>query len=248
MPYPMFKSTASSKPLISRPLPLRTYQDQEGECSRWSMSVASEDSDDENPRPSFWPARLQSIPPRSPLRSRLNRPNIPPALTPNFNTTKAEPDLGYYFDEGFHTPTTATTTTSSSSSVRCLTTTGPSASPASAPACHTTFASADPSFNQWLAATIGHQRHLNSRRVASATSSATRFTERDHPAPPVPPKDHAYQAPHQSKAPRHARSESSYDYTDYLEQTSSPAPPPSSLSLCNSSGWSCVARRTARTP
>ncbi len=248
MPYPMFKSTTGSpKPLISRPLPLRTYHEHHRECSRWSMSDTSEDPEDENPRPTFWPARLPTIPPRSPLRSRLNRPHIPPALRPNFNTAKSEPDLGYYFDEGLQTPTTATTTTSCSSSVRYLTA-GPSPSPASAPACHTTFASADPSFNQWLAATIGHQRHIASRRLASATSSATRFTERDHLAPPVPPKDHAYDASHRSQAQRSARSESSYDYPDYLEQTSNLVPPPSSLSLCNSSGWSCVARRTARTP
>lgn len=211
------------------------------------MSAASEDSDDEDARPGFKRARLPTIPPRSPLRSHLNRPNIPPALTPNLNTAKAEPDLGcYYFDEGLPTPTTATTTTSSSSSVRCLTT-GPSASPASAPACHTTFASADARFHQWLATTVAQQRHLQSRRIASATSSATRFPERDDLASSVPPKDHAYKASHQFKAQRHARSESSYDYTDYLEQTSCPAPPASSLSLCNSSGWSCVARRTART-
>ncbi|ERF72028.1 hypothetical protein EPUS_08422 [Endocarpon pusillum Z07020] len=247
MPEPMFQSPTASNPLISAPLLLRTYQDQEGECSRWSMSAASEDSDDESARPSFWPAMLPTIPPRSPLRSRLNRPNIPPALTPRFNTATAEPDLGYYFDPGLPTPTTATTTTSSPPSVRCLTT-EPSASPASAPACHTTYASADPSFPQWLAATIGQQRHLHSRRLAAATSSATRFTERDHLASPVPPEVHAYKTSHQSKAQRHARSESSYDYTDYLEQTSSPAlPPPSSLSLCNSSGWSCIARRTSRT-
>lgn len=211
------------------------------------MSETSEDSGDENSRPMFWPARLPTIPPRSPLRSRLNRPNIPPALTPNFNSAKTEPDLGCYFDQALPTPTTANTTNSSSSSVRCLTA-GPSPSPASAPACHTTFANADPSFNQWLAATIGHQRHIASRRLASATSCATRFTERDYLVPPVPAKDHAYESLHPSRAQRHARSESSYDYTDYLEQTSVSVPPPSSLSLCNSSGWSCVARRTARTP
>ncbi|KAF7510649.1 hypothetical protein GJ744_006261 [Endocarpon pusillum] len=211
------------------------------------LAVSPSGNDTPSAPPSFWPARLATIPPRSPLRSRLNRANIPPALTPSFHTAKAEPDVGCDFDHGLHTPTTATTTTWTSSSVRCLTT-GPSASPASAPACHTTFASTDPSFPQWLAATIGQQRQLHSRRLAAAASSATRFTGRDHLASPLPAKGHAYPASHQSPAQRHARSESSYDYRDYLEQTSSPAPPPSSLSLCNSSGWSCVARRASRTP
>ncbi len=244
MPYPLFKSTTSPKPPISRPLPLRTYQDREVECSRWSMSEASDDSEDEKPTPIFWPARLPTPPPRSPLRSGLNRPNIPPALTRNFSTAKAEPDLGFYSDPRLQLHTPATTTTSPSSSPQCLTPAIPPLLPASAPACHTTFASADPSFNQWLVATIGHQRHIVSRRHASAA----RFTERDHLAPPVPAKDHAHEASLPPRAPRHARSESTYDYTDYLEQTSSSSPPLSSLSLCNSSGWSCVARRTARTP
>jgi hypothetical protein len=204
------------------------------------MSETSEYPEDENPRPSFWPARLPTIPPRSSLRSRINRPNAPPALTRNFSTPRRDADLEYYFDETIHTPTTATTI-SSSSSLRCLT---PSTTPASAPSCHTTFASADPSFHKWLAATVGHQRYINSRRFAAATMSST---EGDLPSPPVPAKDYTDGAG-QGREQAHARSDSTFDYTDYLHQTATLAPPPSSLSLCNSSGWSCVARRTARSP
>jgi hypothetical protein len=235
MPYPMFKSTANSRPVISRPLPLRSYQDQDLESSRWSMSQASDYPEEDHTR-SFWPTRLP-IPPRSPLRSRFNRPNAPPALTRNFHSSKEDADLGYYFDESLHIPTTATTTSSFSSS-HC-----PTPSAASAPACHTTFASADPNFNQWLAATVRHQRDITARELASAT----RMTERELPPPP-PPKDVDFYGPNQANGQHHARSDSAYDYTNYLQDTASPLPPPSSLSLCNSSGWSCVARRTARSP
>lgn len=211
------------------------------------MSETSENPGDSNPRPSFWPARLPAIPARSPLRSRLNRPNAPPPLTRNFHATRQDVDLEYYFDESIHSPMTATTTSSSSSSSSSL---HSLTFPASAPPCHSTFASADPSFNRWLVATIGHQRYLTSRRLATTTTphAAMRSTEPDLPSPPVPPKDHNNTLSLQGGTHLHARSNSLEDYTDYLEQTSSPPLPPSSLSLCNSSGWSCVARRTARSP
>ncbi len=245
MPYPMFKSATAPKPVISRPLPLRSYQDQDNQSSRWSMSDTSEYPEETSPRESFWPARLPTIPPRSPLRSQLNRANAPPALTRNCHLPRQDPDLDYYFDVAIHTPMTATTTSStSSSSVRIMT---PSQAPASAPACHTTFASADPSFNRWLAATVGHQRYITSRRLTSAASQATRSTERDLPPPPTPPKGNFADGPIQANG-LHARSDSAYDYTDHLQPTRTEIPPPSSLSLCNSSGWSCVARRTARIP
>lgn len=240
MPYPMFRSTANSRPVISRPLPLRSYQDLDHDSSRWSMSQESDYPEEDHAR-SFWPTRLPIIPPQSPLRTRFNRPNAPPALMRTFHTGKEDADLGYYFDESLHTPTTATTT-SSFSPAHC-----PTPVAASAPACHTTFASADPSFNQWLAATIRRQRHITARELASTTSSTTRLTERELPSPPPPPKDVDFYDPHQAGEQR-GRSDGAYDYTHYLQHTASPLPPPSSLSLCNSSGWSCVARRTARSP
>jgi hypothetical protein len=236
MPYPMFRSTANSRPVISRPLPLRSYQDLDHDSSRWSMSQDSEYPEEDHAR-SFWATRLPIIPPRSPLRTRFTRPNAPPALLRTFNAGKEDADLGYYFDESLHTPTTAATTSSVSSAHY------PTPSAASAPACHTTFASADPNFNQWLAATVRRQRHITAREL----TSTTRLTERELPPPPTPPKDADFHDPHQASG-RHGRSDDAYDYTHYLQHTSSPLPPPSSLSLCNSSGWSCVARRTARNP
>lgn len=258
MPYPMFKSNAHPKPVISRPLPLRSYQDHESQSSRWSMSETSEHSNESYPLPSHWPTLIPSLPPKSPLRTRLNRPHAPPALMrSNFHAARQQnADLGYYFGEAMQPPMTAATTISSSSSsnsVRSLT-----PSPASAPPSHTTFAATDPSFNRWLVATVRHQHHINSSRqlasAAAAAAATTRSAERDLPPPPTPPKndqdsdydDDDYDA--NREASSHARSASIYDYTNYLQQNSSSIPPPSSLSLCNSSGWSSVARRTARSP
>lgn len=240
MPYPMFKSSSTPKPAISRPLPLRSYQDQDHESSRWSKSHTSEYPSENYPRPNFWPARLPTIPPRSPLRSRIDRPNVPPALTRNFHAPRHDADLNYYFDELIHTPTSSS---SSSSSFRSFT-----PSPSSASPTHTTFASADPSFNKWLAMTIGHQRYITGQRLVSATTSdTTRSTVPDFPSPPVSRKDGNVDGLDQVRAYPHTRSGSDHGYADYPQLTTSLMPPPSSLSLCNSSGWSCIARRAART-
>lgn len=237
MPYPLFRPGPTQKPVISRPLPLRTYQDQEQDTSRWSMSDTSEDPEDAHSGSNFWPTLMPTIPPKSPLRTRFARPNAPPALTRNFHLPKQEstgPDQ--YFGEAMHSSipaiTTTTITTTSHSSGRSLTD-----PPASAPPCKTTFSSADLSFSKWLAATVGHQH-----RLAQRETSTSRLTDRELPPPPPPPKDRP--SDEASMTPQ-SRCDSVYDYTDYLQSPSSQlTPPPSPLSLCNSSGWSCVARRT----
>lgn len=222
--------------MISRPLPFRSYQDHEHLSSRWSMSATTEDSDETSPP---LPSTTAHPPPLPPA---LHRPNVPPALRPNHHPARGDPHLNNYFDEPPHSAMSSSTSTSSSPIFRCVT---PSA--ATAPAYHNAFSSADSGFNEWLAAGPD-QYTAASRRCGSTTSSVARLADGRHPY--SPPRRHDDDddddAPEEEAADErpHGPPDGADDYPDPVHRTSIPIPPPSSLTLCSSSGWSCLARRS----
>lgn len=245
----MHNPEVSSRSTISRSLPLRIYQEQENQCSRWSMSDTSSDDGAEAGLPSsFWHPDLPAAPRRPPLRPALNRPNIPPALKNTFHQATEDPDLDYYFDDALHSSDMSSppqTSSSSSSAGPCVT-----ASATSSPAYHSNFASVDPSFNQWLAA--GPEQYMTTRRRALAKSSPmprARSTDQELACCRQSPNDEERVGWKTADERLHARTESVYqDGDDHVEGLPIPIPTSSSLSLCSSSGWSCVARRTAKNP